>query len=56
MRGGNYQGKAVGISRTTGGIPRPSGGDIEVNWWGYQGQLVGKLLGQGQRGGASRSR
>jgi hypothetical protein len=43
------------------GTPRPSGGDIEVNWWGYQGQAVGyrgQLVGelQGQRGGALRSR
>jgi hypothetical protein len=59
----------VGISRSSGGenskakwwgyrgqvvgkIPRPSGGDIEVNWWGnskakwwgYRGQVVGKII------------
>jgi hypothetical protein len=27
MRGGNYQGQAVGISRSTGG-------DTKANWWG----------------------
>jgi hypothetical protein len=63
----------VGISRLSGGgeIPRPSGGDIEVNWWGelsrssgggnYQGQVVGisRSTGggnyQGQVVGISRS-
>jgi hypothetical protein len=23
------------------GIPRPTGGDSEVKWWGYRGQQVG---------------
>jgi hypothetical protein len=65
--------QVVGISRLSGGgeIPRPSGGDIEVNWWGelsrssgggnYQGQVVGisRSTGggnyQGQVVGISRS-
>jgi hypothetical protein len=41
-----YRGQVVGK------IPRPSGGDIEVNWWGnskakwwgYRGQVVGKII------------
>jgi hypothetical protein len=54
---GELQGQVVGISRSSGGenyqgqvvgISRSSSGDIEVKWWGYQGQGEG-LRGQGQK-------
>jgi hypothetical protein len=35
-------------------LSRPSGGDIEVNWWGFQGQAVG--ISRSTGGGIPRSR
>jgi hypothetical protein len=39
-----------------GKLSRPSGGDTKAKRWGYRGQLVGVFQGQGQMGGALRSR
>jgi hypothetical protein len=49
-----YRGQVVGeIPRPSGGdievkwwgeLSRSSGGDIKVKWWGYQGQLVGEII------------